>query len=40
MWAIVRRQWDFFAIALVLGLYVTGAVALAIILLLTLATNF
>ena len=40
MWAIVRRHWDYFAIAFVFGLYIMGVVALAISLILTLETNF
>jgi hypothetical protein len=39
MWATIRQQWDYFAIAVVLGLFLTGAVALAISLILTLETS-
>jgi hypothetical protein len=39
MWAAICRQWDYFAIAFVLGLYVTGALALAISLVLALEAS-
>jgi hypothetical protein len=39
MWASVRRQWDYFAIAFVLGLYLIGALALALSLLFSLETK-
>ncbi len=39
MWGAICRQWDYFAIAFILGLYVMGAVALALSLILALETN-
>lgn len=35
----IRQQWDYFAIAFVLGLFLTGAVALAISVVLALEAN-
>jgi hypothetical protein len=39
MWAAIGRQWDYVAIVFVLGLYVTGALSLAISLILTLEAS-
>ena len=38
MWAAIRKEWDYLALAFLLGLYVTAAVVVAIILLLPLAS--
>ena len=40
MWTAIRKEWDYLALALLLGLYVTAAVAVVIILLPTLASIF
>jgi hypothetical protein len=40
MWAVIRKDWDYLAITFVLGVYVTAAAAVAVILMLTLAQTF
>ena len=40
MWTAIRKEWDYLALAFLLGLYVTAAVAVVIILLPTLASIF
>ncbi len=40
MWTAIRKEWDYLALAFLLGLYVAAAVAVAIIVLPTLASIF
>ncbi len=40
MWAAIRKNWDYLALTFLLGVYLTGAVAVAIILILTLSQTF
>ncbi len=40
MWAAIRKDWDYLALTFVLGVYVTGAVAIAISIMLALSQAF
>jgi hypothetical protein len=40
MWTAIAKEWDYFALALLLGLYVAAALALAITWILTLPAVF
>jgi hypothetical protein len=40
MWAAIRKDWDYLALTLVLGMYVTAAAAVAITLILALSQTF
>jgi hypothetical protein len=40
MWAAIRKDWDYFTLTFVLGIYVTGVVALAISLIGALSQSF
>jgi hypothetical protein len=40
MWAAIRKNWDYLALTFLLGVYLTGAVAVVITLILTLSQAF
>jgi hypothetical protein len=40
MWTAIRKKWDYLALTFLIGLYVTAAVAVAVIFLATLPSIF
>ena len=40
MWAAIRKDWDYLALTFVLGVYLTGSVAIAISIMLALSQAF